>query len=347
MIAKVFQILLGLVAAAYVVGGALAITGMLGNAREASSLGRAYATFGAMILIIGLLAGAAIWWAKKWKGWLAIAAVLLCLALPVLLFGAFWIDMESGEVHRRQANAEVQSGSYHFGDQPQLLAVAQAIARNDQEAIRVAAKAVPNLQAAGRDGATLLCWTVKETWQRRELVEAVKTLLALGADPNYTNGQDMSFALGYAVHGPAEGLRAMLDRGGNPNSLNAYGWPLVFMHFKLGYYKEEELTRLDLLLDRGADINATVPAKESECAGCTLLLYTTKNGLNGDSHEYAIAQHLLEKGADPKRAAADGTDFGAMLVQHRQKYESEKRPAPAEFAALWEWAEAHGLVTRF
>jgi len=329
------------------VGGALAIAGMLGNAREAGSLGRAYATFGAMIVMIGLLAGVAVWLAKKWKGWLVVAAILLCLALPVLLFGAFWIDMESGEVHRRQMDAEVHSGRYHFGDQPALLAVAQAIARNDQEAIRVAAKAVPNLQAAGRDGATLLCWTVRETWQRRELVQAVKTLLSLGADPNYTNGQDMSFALGYAGHGPAEGLRAMLDAGGNPNSLNAYGWPLVFMHFKLGYYKDEELTRLDLLLDHGADINAVVPAKESECAGCTLLLYTTKNGLNGNADEYAVAQHLLEKGADPKRAAADGTDFGAVLVQHRQKYESEKRSPPPEFASLWAWAESHGIVTRF
>jgi len=189
----------------------------------------------------------------------------------------------------------------------------------------------------------LLCWTVKETWQRRELVGALKALLDLGADPNYTNSQDMSFALGYAVHGPAEGLRAMLDAGGNPNSLNAYGWPLVFMRFKLGYYKDEELSRLDLLLDHGADINALVPAKETDCAGCTLLLYTTQNGLT-DSHEYACAQHLLEKGADPARMAADGTNFAKMLTQHREKFATEKRSPPPEFASLWAAAESRGLV---
>jgi hypothetical protein len=43
-----------------------------------------------------------------------------------------------------------------FGDQPALFAVAQAIVKNDQDAIRAAAKALPDLQAPGRDGATLL-----------------------------------------------------------------------------------------------------------------------------------------------------------------------------------------------
>ncbi len=206
----------------------------------------------------------------------------------------------------------MDSGRYAFGDQPALLAVAQAIRANDQEAIRAAAKNVPDLQAAGRDGATLLCWAVRQTWQRRELVEAVKTLLSLGADPNYTNGHRESFALAESVHGPASGLRAMLDAGGNPNARSEFGWPIVFMHFKLGYYKDEESARLDLLLDRGADINSTVPETESDRAGYTLLLYTTQNGLH-DSREYADALHLLERGADPNRVAADGMNFSKML----------------------------------
>ena len=346
MVTKIFQTLLGGVAAAYVIGGALAITGLIGNAREADSIWRAYAVFGGIFLIIGMVAGLLVWLARKWWWTLIFAGVVLCAAMPVLLFGAFWIGEEKAAVHRRQFNAEVHSGRDDFGNKPALLAVAQAIAANDQEAIRAAAKGVPDLQAAGKDGATLLCWTVRETWQRRELVEAVKTLLALGADPNFTNGHDKSFALGYAVHGPAEGLRAMLDAGGNPNSLNAYGWPLVFMHFKLGYYKDEELTRLDLLLDHGADINAVVPAKESDCAGCTLLLYTTQNGLT-DPAEYVCAQHLLEKGADPNRTASDGTDFGGILVRHWEKLTAGNRSPPAEFTSLWAWAESHGIVTRF
>jgi hypothetical protein len=81
--------------------------------------------------------------------------------------------------------------------------VAQAIRANHQEAIRAAAKNVPDLQAPGREGTTLLCWAVWRTWQRPELVEAVRTLLSLGADPNYTNGHRDSFALDAAVNSSA------------------------------------------------------------------------------------------------------------------------------------------------
>jgi drug/metabolite transporter superfamily protein YnfA len=55
VIRKIFQIILWLAAGVYVVVGVLAITGALGSAREASSLGRAYAVFGSMSLIISAL----------------------------------------------------------------------------------------------------------------------------------------------------------------------------------------------------------------------------------------------------------------------------------------------------
>src|SRR6266513_1396371 len=205
---------------------------------------------------------------------------LSCLALAVggvvWLFVAFYMSMERGEEHRRHMEEERRSGRDAFGEEPALFAVAQAIVKNDQDAIRAAAKAVPNLQAPGRDGTTLLCWAVRETWQRPQLVDSVKTLLSLGADPNFTNGHRNSFAMGNAVHGSARLLQSMLDAGGDPNARSEFGWPIVFMHFKLGYYKDEERARLDLLLDRGADINSVVPEDESESAGYTLLLYTTQ-----------------------------------------------------------------------
>jgi drug/metabolite transporter superfamily protein YnfA len=56
VIRKIFQIILWLAAGAYVIVGVLAITGVLGSAREADSLGRAYAVFGSMILMIGAVA---------------------------------------------------------------------------------------------------------------------------------------------------------------------------------------------------------------------------------------------------------------------------------------------------
>jgi hypothetical protein len=343
VIKKIIQGGLGLLAGAYVIGGALAIMRVPPSAREAESLAHAWAAFGTVILIIGLLGGGAVYLGNKARVWLLVAPVILAAALPVLLFGAFWLDMEKGDVHRRQFEKEMHSGRYAFGEEPALLAVAQAVTANDQDGIRAAAKAVPNLQAAGRDGTTLLSWTVRETWQRPQLVDAVKTLLSLGADPNFTNGHRESFALGDAVHGPLAGLRAMLDAGGNPNALNEYGWPLVFMHYELAYYPDERRARLDLLLERGADINATVPATESEFPGYTLLLYRTAQGAN-HAEAYADALHLLERGADPNRLAPDGMTLGKLLTKQHEAM--GRISPPAEFTSLWEWAQSHGLFAQ-
>src|SRR6266704_2072035 len=138
----------------------------------------------------------------------------ICLALAVgaviCLFVAVFVSMERGEKHQRQMREEQRSGKWDFGEQPALFAVAQAIVKNDQDAIRAAAKALPDLQTPGRDGTTLLYFAVTQSWQRPESVEAVKTLLLLGADPNYTNGKPNSFAMANAVHGSALLLRYML-----------------------------------------------------------------------------------------------------------------------------------------
>ena len=126
--------------------------------------------------------------------------------------------MERGERHQRQIREEQRSGKWDFGDQPALSAVAQAIVKNDQDGIRAAAKALPNLQAPGRNGTALLYFAVTHSWQRPELVEAVKTLLSLGVDPNYSNDKRDSFSMANAVHASAPVLRAMLEAGGNPNT---------------------------------------------------------------------------------------------------------------------------------
>jgi hypothetical protein len=279
----------------------------------------------------------------KW-GIGAVALVVLIGVLGVVwLFVSFFMDMEKGERHRRQLQAELDSGRYDFGEQPALFAVAQGIVKNDPEAIRAAARGVPNLQAPGKDGTTLLDFAVRQSWQHPELVDAVGTLLLLGANPNYTNGNRNSLAMADAGHSSAPVLRAMLEAGGNPNTRDEFGRPMILMNWYLGYYEEQARSRLELLLDHGADVNSSMPKDGSDSAGYPLLLYRTAMGIK-DNLAYADVLLLLQRGADPNRAGPDGMTFGNMLMAHQAHFRRMLKPLPAEFAALWDWAEKRGIV---
>jgi len=279
----------------------------------------------------------------KWVIGVIAAVVLMGVGGVVLLFVVGFISLEKGERHRRQMQAEQKSGRWDFGDQPALFAVAQGIVGNDAEAIRTAAKAVPDLQATGRYGETLLDFAVRQSWQRPESIEAVKTLLSLGADPNYTNGNKNFFAMANAGHSSASILRSMLEAGGKANTRDEFGRPIVLMNWYLGYYKDQARSRLELLLDHGADVNSTMPNDPSDSGGYPLLLYRTAMGVN-DNLAYSDALLLLERGADPTRAGDDGMTFGKILADHRAHFQTTHKSAPTEFATLWEWAEKHGIV---
>jgi ankyrin repeat protein len=279
----------------------------------------------------------------KWA--IGVIAFLAVVAVGgvVWLFVAFFVDMEKGDQHRRQIQAKLDSGRWDFGDQPALFAVVQGIVKNDPQEIRAAVKNLPDLQAPGRDGATLLDFAVRRSWQHPETVDAIKALLSLGADPNYTNGNRNSFAMANAVHASVPVLSAMLDSGGNANTRDEFGRPIILMNWYLGYYTSQARSRLELLLDHGADVNSSMPRDGSDSAGYPLLLYRTAMGLD-DCPAYADALLLLERGADSNRAGADGMTFGKILMAHRAHFQQTLKPPPAEFATLWDWAAKRGIV---
>jgi hypothetical protein len=279
----------------------------------------------------------------KWTIGIIAAVLLVGVSGVISLFVVAFISLQKGEEHRRQFQAELDSGRWDFGEQPALFAVAQGIVKNDSEAIRTAAKSVPDLQAPGREGATLLNFAVTQSWRRPESLEAVKTLLSLGADPNYTNGNRNSFAMANAVHSSAPVLRAMLEARGNANTLDQFHRPIVLMDWYLGYYPDQARSRLELLLDHGVDVNSTMPADQSDSAGYPLLLYRTAMGIK-DNLAYSDALLLLERGADPNRSAPDGMTLGKMLNDHHAHFQKTHKSAPAEFAAVWGWAQQHGVI---
>jgi ankyrin repeat protein len=279
----------------------------------------------------------------KWAIGVIAIVVLIGIGGVISLFVVGFISLEKGERHRRQFQAELDSGRWDFGQQPSLFAVAQGIVKSDSEAIRAAAKNAPDLQAPGRDGTTLLNFAVRQSWQRPESVEAIGTLLSLGADPNYTNGQPNSLAMADAGHSSAPVLRAMLEAGGNANTRDEFGRPMILMNWYLGYYKDQARSRLELLLNHGVDVNSTMPNDRSDSAGYSLLLYRTAMGVD-DKLAYSDALLLLERDADPTRSGADGMTFAKVLADHRAHFQAAHKSLPSEFASLSNWAEEHGVV---
>lgn len=281
--------------------------------------------------------------AVKWTISIIVVVILLGVGAVISLFIVGFVSLEKGEQHRRQFQALLDSGKWDFGDQPALFAVAQGIVKNDPDAIRAAAKNVPDLQAPGRDGTTLLDFAVRQSWKRPESVDAIKTLLSLGANPNYTDGKRNSYAMANAGHSSASVLRAMLDAGGNPDTRDEFGQPMIIMNWYLGYYEDQARSRFDLLLERGADVNSVMPSNGYNSAGYPLLLYRTSMGPN-DSRAYADALTLLERGADPSRAGGDGMTFAKMLKDHQARFKQTGKTPPTEFTALFDWAEKHGIL---
>src|SRR5882724_6831046 len=157
-----------------------------GSDAAGRGLSQAYGMF------IALLGGAAVLsllLTRFWRGFLVIGG--LCLSLPFVLVLLLSIGRSVEERRNDQFTADVHSGPYNFGEHPELLAVAEAIAKNDSNAIRASAKNVRDLNAAGRDGMTLLFFAVNESLERPELASAVETLLAAGVNPNYHNDSEL------------------------------------------------------------------------------------------------------------------------------------------------------------
>jgi hypothetical protein len=113
----------------------------------------------------------------------------------------------------------------------------------------------------------------------------------------------------------------------------------------VSYYTDSQSrARLNLLLDRGADINTTMPETGWCCPGYTVLLYRTSMAFD-DDNVYADALHLLERGADPKRVAPDGMTVAKMLTAQRERFSRENKGPPPDFQPLWDWAESRGIFS--
>ncbi|EKO3660312.1 ankyrin repeat domain-containing protein [Vibrio metschnikovii] len=161
----------------------------------------------------------------------------------------------------------------------QLLAVAEAIKKQDIEKAKQLAEKLPDIDAPGAEHFTLLAFAVADT-----NIPAIKMLMALGADPATklgSQGQNGSVAYFAMWRKTTDALKAMLESGMDPNLTDDGGNALIFHAPRL-----EGNNSLKLLVDYGANVDAR------DSLGQTPLL----DILNTRFDEVLF---LLEHGADP------------------------------------------------
>jgi hypothetical protein len=177
--------------------------------------------------------------------------------------------------------------------------IVEAIRRNDAPTV---AALVPQVDVndAGMDGMTLLISALRQLRDTPDRQEVLEVLLAAGADPN--KGTEYEVPLEMALQtvertGPRP-VKLLLEAGANPNRTTLMGPPIYFGGAGNGVSTEV----MTMLLDHGADLNATGPKGER------VLFYAA------DARNWKAVLLLLERGVDWRQGRSfSGKSFKSML----------------------------------
>jgi uncharacterized protein len=216
------------------------------------------------------------------------------------------------------------------------LALAQAVGRHDSADLRrlIEAGQVDPNKVFSRQGMPLMAWPIVN-----EDPDGLQLLLDAGLDPNARDGardQDGDFvhanALVYAasLKDPVY-LKLLLEHGGDPETPNRDGQPLLFDARLQGSFQN-----VKLLVEHGADVNHSFLGATGTILGQYVLL--------GDFEE---AYWLMQHGADPGLRSdgspvASGTGFQSIL---EDVFYLPVQPRVAEWQRKCQrWALDHGYT---
>jgi uncharacterized protein len=156
--------------------------------------------------------------------------------------------------------------------------VADAVMRNNQDALKSLLQRKADVNAPQVDGTTALHWAV-----RADDLETAKTLIRSGANVSAANRDGATPLLLASINGNAAMLEELLKAGANPNTpLTKFGDTALMMTARTG-----KTDALKVLLDHKADVNA----KES-WGDTTALMWAVSE------HHPAAAKVLLDAGAN-------------------------------------------------
>lgn len=242
---------------------------------------------------IPLVASIAIFLRSGTTVWRALA-FLLAAAPPVIAAGTQAFSQAQLRAHSNE------QGELTFFTAGPLRDAMEAIRRNDAPALAALVSQV-DVNASGMDGMTLLIGALRQLRTTPDRHEVLEVLLAAGADPD--QGTDYELPLEMALQiadrtGPGP-VRLLLAAGADPNLAKPLGPPVYFA----GAGHSASTDVLTMLLDHGADLNATGPKGER------VLFHAA------DARNWQAVLLLLERGADPRQGRSfDGKSFEGMLA---------------------------------
>jgi ankyrin repeat protein len=192
--------------------------------------------------------------------------------------------------------------SEYFEDSTQRALVA-AVERGDLDGLRRALDEGADVNGVGREGVTPLFWALA-----KQNLSGFKVLLAAGADPNVVVNLPEHFqepkagAMEISARlENSEYLRALLENGGNPNTIVNEEWQMPVLYRAI---MNRRMRNVQALLEYGANVNFR------DKSGATPLTQAVT------ARQFEIALFLLRHGADPTVEL----DTGSTVVDFIHKY---------------------------